>query len=95
MSGEFNFADGKLVSHGFHAVKLEEKQAKPIYQSTYDVLVLEHGPGKEEDSDEGDPPFSHTRYCNWTVNGILVGVHLSKTDYGECQVGWGAQAATQ
>lgn len=94
LKGEFNFAKGGLVSHGFHSAPFAQVQAQAFLGRCICIMEERHGeserridlPG-ESDGPQGELGLSF----NWHKKGTLMGVDFSLND-GKATVGWGAQA---
>ncbi|MGV3660011.1 MAG: hypothetical protein ACO1TE_07495 [Prosthecobacter sp.] len=93
LKGEFNFAKGGLVSHGFHSGKLPQDQAQAFAGRCIRILEELHGESERriDMPGESDGPQDEIGLSfNWHKNKTLIGVDLSLQN-GTANVGWGAQ----
>jgi len=95
MSGEFNYANGKLVSHGFHVRGLDKEETLKAFTLVKNYLTNHHGKGTTFDPEEDgydDSYHGPGDDINWKIKNIEFGVYFYPT-YDGYQFGWGAQKA--
>jgi hypothetical protein len=100
LQAEFNFGQGRMVSHGFSSPEsVPHEKAYQLMLKCIPILESLYGPSKRDISlpndPEGDCPANPRMYLefHWVKNGNTFGFSL--TDNGrDTTVGWGGQGAS-
>jgi len=94
IKGEFNFAHGRLVSHGFDTGKITHAQAHDLFVRCAELLIELYGPAErsfELPSEHDGPRDALDIEMHWHLNGEQFGITLEyKTE--TASVSWGAQS---
>ena len=100
LKGEFNFANGKLVSHGFTSTGMSHEQAYDFLLKCVATLEALYGPSTRRidlpNDPEGDCPSAPiiNLSFNWQVDGKVMGLSM-RYDKKSVEIGWGAQGAAK
>lgn len=94
LRGEFNFAKGHLVSHGFRSGELSHSEAHDFLLRCITILENLYGPGERRivlPTESDGPRDSIGMSFNWHRNQALLGLDFHyRRDFAT--VSWGAQA---
>lgn len=100
LKGEFNFANGKLVSHGCGCSEMTHEQGYDFLLKCVAALEALYGPSIRTvdlpNDPEGDCPAAPriNIQFTWKVDGEIMGLSMHYTKKA-VEIGWGAQGAAQ
>lgn len=93
LQGEFNFAKGGLVSHGFRTSPLPLDHAQALLERCVRIMEELHGESERRIDLPGDsdgPANEIGLSFNWHIKGRLIGIDYS-LQKNQAVVSWGAQ----